>query len=65
MVTHTLDYNAVRGLGELLEQAQERLNDTRHMMEEEAAEFEQTVLDSLWAHYDYLMGELMKDAENM
>lgn len=61
MVTHTLDYNAVRGLGELLEQAQESLNDNRHMMEEEAVEFEQRVLDSLWKHYDSLMDELKND----
>lgn len=61
MTTHTLDFNAVRGLGELLEQAQERLNDNRHMMEEEAVEFEQGVLDSLWKHYDSLMDLLKND----
>ena len=55
-LTCPLDYPVVSALGDLLEQAQERLDKALHMLDEEDAQREMDALDKLWAHYQQLLG---------
>lgn len=50
-----LDFSVVSALGDLLEQAQERLDKALHMLDEEDAQREMDALDKLWSHYQQLL----------
>jgi hypothetical protein len=51
----TLDPSTITAFGDLLEQAQERLDDAMHMLDEEDVERETKALDNLWELYQRLM----------
>jgi hypothetical protein len=53
-----LDLPTVTALGDLLEVAQERLDDNLHMLDEDDAKQEMRALDALWAHYQELLASL-------
>jgi len=55
-MNNTLDFEAISAFGDLLEQAQERLDHNIGQLEEEDAERELRCLDKLWAHYQELLG---------
>lgn len=50
-----MDLFAVTALGDLLEDAQSRIDDTMHDLPEDAVKRELAALDALWAHYQELL----------
>lgn len=56
LIHEPLEFSVVSALGDLLEQAQERLDKALHMLDEEDAQREMNALDKLWAHYQQLLG---------
>lgn len=55
MIPEPLDFTVVSALGDLLEQAQERLDKALHMLDAEDAQREMDALDKLWSHYQQLL----------
>jgi hypothetical protein len=49
------DIFTVSALGDLLEIAHERFDETRDLLDEDAAEREERALNALWAHYHALL----------
>lgn len=50
-----MNLSAVTALGDLLEDAQSRLDGAMHYLPEDAVQRELAALDALWAHYQQLL----------
>lgn len=57
MQTLTPSTQAIRALGDLLEMAQERLDDSLHLLPEDDASREMQALDELWSLYQALLAQ--------